>query len=145
MPTSCDEEETLQSFYDGIREQAEQVAADWELLFVGHGVKEETHRWIARLTEKDPSHVRPFRIRSGARSDALALGYRQARGEVVLTLESDQDNDLKEIAPFLNRISQDRTSSGDRWQKILPRGILRRIAPSRMSKSTQAPRAMLPA
>lgn len=72
VPTSCDEEETLQSFYDGIREQAEQVA------------------------------------------------------------------------PFMNRISQDRTSSGDRWQKILPRGILRRIAPSRKSKSTQAPRAMLP-
>lgn len=143
VPTTRDGEEILRSICEGIREQAEEVAHEWELFIVDHGSDEETRRAIADLTEED-CHVHGLRAMSGGRSSALALGYRHASGEVVLTMESDQDNDVKEIAPLLKRLSGDRQTEGDRWQNILPRGVLRRMTSRSATSSSQGRPFMLP-
>lgn len=147
VPTATDAEGALRAMYDEIREQADQVADDWEVLFVDHGVEEKTRGGIEQLLACDPFHVRTLRVEQPDRSDALALGYRQARGEFVFTLEADQDNDVREIAPFMQKISRDRsgeTEGGDRWQKIMPRGVLRRVRASRIPRSSRGGLTLLP-
>ena len=142
VPSGSDEEGTLQALYDEVREQAGKVAEDWEILFVNHGGEAGTERCIETLSKRDPSHVRPFRVEGGGRSGALAVGYRQARGEYVFTLESDQDNDLREIAPFMRKIVRDAAEGRggeprDHWEKILPRSVLRRVVPTPIFSTTR--------
>jgi hypothetical protein len=148
VPATRDSCESLRVLYDAIREEAGKVADNWEILFVHHGVEESTRRAIDELCEMDPSRVFALRAECSERSDALALGYREARGQLVFTLEPDQDNDLHEIVPFLGKLCRgplpDGTASfGDRWQKIMPRGVLQRMRRTSMLRSAQAPLTML--
>ncbi len=82
----------------------------------------------------DPDHVRAYIFtESQNRSAALALGYREAKGDLVFTLESDQRDDPRELSRFLERIewqsvgleANESNGSNQRWQNILPRGVLR--------------------
>ena len=133
VPTH-DEAWTLRGLYQGIRRQAEAVADDWEILFIDRGSGVTTCRTIEELSRRDPGHVRgDCDCGARSRSDALALGYRMARGVYVFTVEPDLDDDPGEIPRFLERIrgGGDEVETGgehsDRWRKILPRGVLRRM------------------
>lgn len=81
VPTLTDVEEALRELYEGICEQAEQVADDWEVLIVDQGAGEKIRQGIVNLTERDPAHVRCLESTHDGRSGALALGYRVKHGE----------------------------------------------------------------
>ena len=125
---------TPKDLYKVVREQTERLEANWELLFIDHGRCEKTWLLIQSLVRDDPDHVRAYIFtESQNRSAALALGYREAKGDLVLTLESDQRDDPRELTRFLERIEWQSVSleaneskgSNQRWQNILPRGVLR--------------------
>lgn len=143
VPT-LDDANGLQGLYEGIRRQAEKVAEDWEVLFVDRGSGETTREVLATLAARDPGHVRSD-CGEGLRgySDALARGYREARGDYVLTVEPEQDDDPAEIPGFFARIrSAECTTAngdGDRWKKILPRGVLRRMRKAQFVLRASAP------
>ena len=134
VPTAIDGADTLAGLCAGAAEQAEKVAQDWEILLLNHGGEAGTRAAVEDLLERDPDHVRALHLEAMGRSDALARGYREAKGDFVLTLESDQDNDLAEILPLMERL-REQAGGGpagearDRWQRILPRGVLRRRIP----------------
>ena len=150
VPT-LDDANGLQGLYEGIRRQAEKVAEDWEVLFVDRGSGETTREVLETLEARDPGHVRSD-CAEGLRgySDALARGYREARGDYVLTVEPEQDDDPAEIPGFFARIRKDEgaspaTGDGDRWKKILPRGVLRRMRKSPFVLRASAPDMLLQA
>jgi|GEM_PF-2168344 len=82
---------------------------------------------------EDPLHVRSLMVTSGQdRAEALALGYREARGEVVITMELDEFDDPEELSVFLTRIEWTAPrlraldgAGSNIWKGILPRGVLR--------------------
>jgi glycosyltransferase involved in cell wall biosynthesis len=124
----------VEELYRAVRKQTEALHVDWEIVFVNQGQCEMT--WLAtqRLVRKDAGHVRVFQQTDDqCRSSALALGYREAKGDLVFTIESDQQDDPSEISRFLARIewesnvfqSGERNDAQQRWQNILPRGVLR--------------------
>lgn len=126
---------TAREIYDSIKEQADRLHVDWELLFVHDNKCSET-LLINRLVEEDSDHVRALQVSdSSNRAAALAVGYRASKGELVFTLESDQHDDPSELSRFLGRINwqaslhtsepQERHSF---WQNILPRGVLGAVA-----------------
>jgi hypothetical protein len=87
---------------------------------------------IHSLVHCDPTHVRAYIFsESPNRSSALALGYREASGDLVFSLETDQRDDSRELSRFLERTewnSEATTEGRDSrhpWQSILPRGVLR--------------------
>ncbi|MFP6866379.1 MAG: glycosyltransferase [Roseibacillus sp.] len=125
---------TPKDLYKVVREQTERLEADWELLFIDHGRCEKTWLLIQNLVRDDPGHVRAYIFtESQNRSAALALGYREAKGDLVFSLESDQRDDPRELTRFLERIewqsvgleANESNGSNQRWQNILPRGVLR--------------------
>lgn len=126
---------TAQEIYDSIKEQAQMLHVDWELLFVRDDKCSET-LLIDRLVEEDSDHVQALRVAdSSNRTAALVVGYRASKGELVFTLESDQHDDPSELSRFLGRINWQasvRTSEPEErtsfWQNILPRGVLGAVA-----------------
>ena len=125
---------TAEEIYQSVRKQAEKLHVDWELIFVHESTCEES-LLIQRLVRDDNAHVRAL-ITSDSqnRSSALALGYREAQGELVFTLESDMNDKASELSRFLGRIDWDADKSSnevtteepaDWWQNVLPRGVLR--------------------
>ncbi|HTN42718.1 MAG TPA: glycosyltransferase [Nitrospiria bacterium] len=61
-----------------------------EILVVDDGSRDDTWKYIARAARRYPALVSPIRFpRNKGKRAALAEGFRRARGEVVVTVDSD--------------------------------------------------------
>ncbi len=102
---------------------AEQV----EVVFVDDGSKDGSWDEIRQLTAADP-RVRGVRFRRNfGKAAALQAGFAETRGEIVLTLDADLQDDPAEIPDFLAAIrdgtdvvSGYKKTRHDPWHKVFP-------------------------
>ena len=75
----------------------EALGRPWEILIVDDGSRDGTDRAIAALAAADP-RVRGVSLRQNfGKSAALATGFRLARGEWIVTLDADLQDDPAEL------------------------------------------------
>ncbi|NLE37080.1 MAG: glycosyltransferase family 2 protein, partial [Pirellulaceae bacterium] len=101
---------------------------DLDVIFVDDGSTDGSWNELARLAEAD-THVRAIRFRRNfGKAAALSAGFAAARGELVMTLDADLQDDPREIPRFLAKMNADGLDvvSGykkvrhDPWHKVLP-------------------------
>lgn len=92
-----DEEGTLEELHDKLTRVLGELGEPYEILFVDDGSRDGSARVIATLAARDPAvgYVR-FR-RNFGKSAALDAGFRRARGEIVVTMDADLQDDPDEI------------------------------------------------
>lgn len=74
---------------------------DYECVFVNDGSTDGTHEQLERLRESNP-HVRPVHLmQNRGQSAALVAGMQRARGEYMLTLDGDLQNDPADFPKIL--------------------------------------------
>lgn len=96
-----DEEPNVEACYRELLEVLVPLGGAFEVIFVDDGSSDGTFAVLARLAEADP-RLRVIRFRRNAgQSAALAAGFRAARGEVVVTLDADLQNDPRDIPTLL--------------------------------------------
>lgn len=129
------EEQTLEELYNGIRNQAEKLAPAWEVIFIDDGSTDSTWSKMQELANKDPQHVRSLRFRHNrGKADALALGYREAKGEIVFTMDADLQDDPAEIPRFIAKLHEGfdivsgyKQKRYDPWHKVLPSRVFNAV------------------
>ena len=95
------EEESLEILAAEIREALGPTGRSYEVLYVDDGSKDRSPEILARLLAADP-RVRVLRQRRNAgQSAAFDAGFRAARGEFVVTLDADLQNDPSDIPRLL--------------------------------------------
>ena len=95
------EEPSLAPLFGELRASLDPTGATWEALFVDDG---STDGSFAELVALHGAHdnVRVARLRRNfGKSAALAVGFEQARGKTVVTLDSDGQDDPSEIPRLL--------------------------------------------
>lgn len=96
------ERESLEPLTEGIRAAVE--GHELELLFVDDGSTDGSLEEIKRLgAGATPVHFIAFR-RNFGKSAAINAGFRAAKGEVVITMDADLQDDPAEIPRFLERL-----------------------------------------
>ncbi len=96
-----DEEPNVEACYRELLEVLVPLGRAFEVIFVDDGSSDGTFAVLARLAEADP-RLRVIRFRRNAgQTAALAAGFRAARGEVVVTLDADLQNDPRDIPTLL--------------------------------------------
>lgn len=74
---------------------------DYECLFVNDGSTDGTAAQLDRVAASNP-HIRPIHLeKNRGQSAALVAGMRRARGEYLLTLDGDLQNDPCDFPTFL--------------------------------------------
>ncbi len=103
------------------------MAYELEMIFVDDGSTDGSWEVIQRLAAEDP-RVRGIRFRRNfGKAAALSAGFRAARGELVMTLDADLQDDPREIPRFLAEmedgldvVSGWKKVRHDPWHKVLP-------------------------
>jgi glycosyltransferase involved in cell wall biosynthesis len=100
------EEESILELHSQLSEALCRVEKPVEILFVDDGSTDRSFEILAQIHEKDPNvRVLQFR-RNYGKSAALAMGFNQARGEIIVTLDADLQDDPKEIPNLLKKLDE---------------------------------------
>jgi len=124
------EERSIALLYDELDAALQPLAEEWEAVFVDDG---STDGSFAALTRLHAGHdnVRVIRLRRNfGKAMALATGFDNARGETIVTIDGDLQDDPAEIPRLLAKLDEgyDLVSG---W-KTHRRDPLRRRIPSRI-------------
>src|SRR5882757_7508964 len=85
-----DEESALSVLFEALVREGERLDMAMEIIFIDDGSSDGSWREIENLTFRHRSPVRAYRLRRNmGKADALALGMREARGDVIFTLDGD--------------------------------------------------------
>lgn len=122
------EEESLSELVSQIKEANSAMDVfQWEILFIDDGSTDSTWKEITRLSADCPN-IRGFRFQSNmGKAAALALGFQEARGESVITMDADLQDNPAEIQPLLKMLEEGfdlvsgwKKKRHDPWHKTLP-------------------------
>jgi len=116
-----DEDENLALLHGEIHAALDPTGRDYEILYVDDASSDQSPVVLAGLQRADP-RVRVVRMqRNSGQSAAFDAGFRLARGGIVVTLDSDLQNDPADIPRLLAELADAdvvcgvRTSRRDDW------------------------------
>jgi glycosyltransferase involved in cell wall biosynthesis len=121
------ERDSLALLHGEIAETAGKANLDVEVLFVDDGSTDGSWGVIREVAAKHPAvHGIRFR-RNFGKAAALSAGFRHARGDFILTMDADLQDDPHELPRFLATLEEGHdVVSGwkrvrhDPWHKVLP-------------------------
>ncbi len=121
------EVESLEALHRELGEVAVAEGYGLDIIFVDDGSTDGSWKVIERLADADPQ-VRGLRFRRNfGKAAALSAGFSHARGELVMTLDADLQDDPHEIPRFLAEMEKGHdVVSGwkkvrhDPWHKVGP-------------------------
>jgi glycosyltransferase involved in cell wall biosynthesis len=138
-----DEERSVRLLYDELQAALEPLGHDWEVLYVDDGSTDGTFAALTRLQAHEPG-VRIVRLRRNfGKASALAAGFAQAAGGVVVTIDGDLQDDPGEIPRLLVKLEEGfdlvsgwKTRRRDPWRRrVLSRafnGVTSRLSGLRL-------------
>src|SRR2546422_2570425 len=101
-----DEERSVALLYDELRSALEPLDVPWEAIFVDDGSSDGTFAALTRLHSAE-ENVRVVRLRRNfGKAAALGAGFDQARGDVVVTIDGDLQDDPAEIPRLLAKLDE---------------------------------------
>ena len=100
------EAESLPELYQRIVAALEEAGASFEVLFVDDGSRDGSFETIRRLREND-DRVRAIRFRRNyGKSAALAVGFEAVRGDAVVTMDADLQDDPAEVPGMVDLLGE---------------------------------------
>jgi undecaprenyl-phosphate 4-deoxy-4-formamido-L-arabinose transferase len=138
------EERTVEEVYSKAVEALEALGRSYEIIFVDDGSKDGTWAVLERLHERD-DRLRAVRFkRNFGQHPAMHAGLVRARGDVVVTMDGDLQNQPSDIPKLVAAVdggadvgSGRRQGRADSWGRTLPsrliNGMLRRFTAADIS------------
>ena len=125
------EEENVRLLHEGLRNALEPLDLEYELLFIDDGSTDGTLPILEEIQAKDSKVVVLSLRRNFGQTAAFAAGFDFARGDVIVTMDGDLQNDPLDIPKLLEAIKEHDLVSG--WRKKRQDPFFSRRLPSMMA------------
>src|SRR5450631_1103988 len=137
------EEESIRGMYTAIVDAIAPLGVSFEMMFVDDGSKDDTLTLASNLARQD-ARVRVVKFRRNfGQTPAMAAGIEHARGEILVTMDGDLQNDPADIGNFLAKMDDGYDIvvgwRFNRQDKLVSRKIPSRIANWLIGKVTGVP------
>lgn len=109
------EEENIDELYNTLKSVMDAEGKDYELLFIDDGSTDRTLELLEPFEQKD-TRVKLLRFRRNfGKAAAWAAGFDHAKGDVIVTIDGDLQNDPKDIPKLVSLIGEYDVVNG--WRK----------------------------
>ncbi|GAB5399865.1 MAG: glycosyltransferase family 2 protein [Aureisphaera sp.] len=126
------EEESLQELHHWIAEVMQSNGFLYEILFIDDGSTDASWEVIQQLSKKD-TNVRGIRfLKNFGKSQALHAGFARAKGNVVITMDADLQDNPEEIPELYKMITEDGYELVSGWKKKRYDPVLGKNLPSKL-------------
>jgi len=100
------ERDNLVPLWEEIRSSLSSIGRSYEVIIVDDGSTDGSREILGSLRKSSP-HLRVLRMAANSgQTAALMAGFRASRGEIVVTLDADRQNDPADIASLLGHIPE---------------------------------------
>ena len=126
------EEENLPLLIEAIQKALAPLSYTWEVVLVDDGSEDDSLQVLTQLAEKFPDQLRVVSFRRNfGQTAAIAAGLDNARGEIIVLLDADMQNDPADIPMLLEKLEEgyDLVSG---WRKRRQDAYLTRTLPSNL-------------
>jgi glycosyltransferase involved in cell wall biosynthesis len=120
------EERSLQALYHEIAAALEHQGQPWEVVFVDDGSTDGSFSVLTQLHEEMPNVVVVHLRRNFGKAAGLQAGFLEARGDIVVTIDADLQDDPAEIPQLLAKLDEGfdlvsgwKTRRNDPWARRL--------------------------
>jgi len=124
------EEENLPALFEALCSAVKPFGRTWEVVFVDDGSTDSSLDILRGLAAREPESVRVIVFRRNfGQTAAIAAGLDNSRGEIIVLMDADLQNDPQDIPLLLNKLDEGYdVVSG--WRKLRKDNALTRTAPS---------------
>lgn len=130
------EEESLKELLQRIHESLDAAGLSFEVIFVNDGSTDNSWSVIEGLSSSDKAvHGICFR-RNYGKSAALYCGFEAAKGDVVITMDADLQDDPKEVPQMYRMIKEDGYDLVSGWKKKRYDNAIMKNLPSKLYNAT---------
>ena len=100
------EEESVGAVVDAVRDALRDWRDEWELIFVDDGSGDDTAHAVASRMQEEP-RIRLVRLaRNYGQSVAMQAGFDHARGELIVSMDGDLQNDPRDIPALVAKLAE---------------------------------------
>lgn len=127
------EEKNLEALFSELEGVLETFKEPYEILFVDDGSRDRSFEILRGFVSSNP-HVKAIRLRKNfGQSAAMSAGIDHAKGEFIITLDADRQNDPKDIPRMVERIKASGVDIVSGWRKDRKDSFLSRVFVSRVA------------
>ena len=124
------EEESILELAEEISGVMKDLSAEYELIFIDDGSRDSSYDKIKSLADKD-SRINGVRFRRNyGKAAALSEGFRISKGKMIVTMDSDLQDDPAEIPVLMKKLDEGfdvisgwKKNRKDPWTKRFPSKI----------------------
>ena len=116
---------------DAVQEALQDYPQPWELIVVDDGSTDGTPRALRQRAAELGNHVHVVELRRNFRQTAaMQAGIDTARGDVIVTMDGDLQNDPRDIPKLVSRLLNEDLDMVAGWRQKRQDGFLLRKLPS---------------
>jgi undecaprenyl-phosphate 4-deoxy-4-formamido-L-arabinose transferase len=128
----------LPVLWDRLAAVMKQIARPWEVVFIDDGSADDSLKMMRGYADETPGHVRVVELaRNFGQHSAILAGFKQARGDIIVTLDADLQNPPEEIPRLVQAIDAGNDVVGG-WREERQDDAFRRVASRYHNKLTSA-------
>jgi glycosyltransferase involved in cell wall biosynthesis len=128
------EVDNVEPFVTAVHEALGDYPFPWELIIVNDGSRDGTQKALDEQAKLRGPHVRPIHLwRNFRQTAAMQAGIDASRGDVIVTLDGDLQNDPKDIPKLVRRLVLEDLDLVAGWRQNRQDGMLLRKIPSRIA------------
>lgn len=101
------EQDTLPLLFDAIYKVMNTIDKSWEVVLVDDGSRDNSLSVLKEFAQKDTAHVRVVSFRRNfGQTAAIAAGIDYSKGEIIILLDADMQNDPADIPMLLEKLDE---------------------------------------